>query len=559
MRRLLLTLFFLILILKFSEGQQPNAFEINQNLGRGINMGNAFEAPSEEAWGNPWQPEYFELIASLGFDHVRLPIRWEPEERSLAEPPYTISETFLERIKTVVDKALGQNLMIIINMHHHEELYANPEGQKERFLSQWSQIAEYFKDYPQELLFEILNEPHGELSPGLGNTYIADALETIRTTNPNRAVLMGTANYGGLSGVPDLQLPDDDNLILTVHYYNPFQFTHQGADWVGEGSENWLGTQWYDTEAERETIIGEFEQLIGFSGAHNIPVHIGEFGAFSEADMDSRARWTTFLARWFEEQGFSWAYWEFSAGFGIYNPTTEEYHEPLVDALLHNSMPEPTPVEYIGVYDTDFSENTDGWYFNTQEGAVGNIVQQNQLLVVNVETAGNESWHAQVVKEGISLEEGEMYRLSFLAGAGFGMSVPVYVGMASAPWTSFTFTMSEPSDVNCRIVLDMGLLSGTVELDEVKLEQVSIDLALNSPASIGVNVFPNPVKNDLFFVSERLVETVEILDLSGRMMFQENFLSAEGSVNTSTLSSGFYFVIVSLQNGQQTLKKIFVE
>lgn len=576
MRRLLFTLISLVLILNISEGQQQTAFEINQNLGRGINMGNTFEAPSEEAWGNPWQPEYFELIANLGFDHVRLPIRWEPEERSMAEPPYTISETFLERIKTVVDKALEQDLIIIINMHHHEELYANPEGQKERFLSQWSQIAEYFKDYPPELLFEVLNEPHGELSPGLWNTFFADALEAIRTTNPKRVVLMGTASYGGLSGVPDLQFPDDDNLILTVHYYNPFQFTHQGADWVGEGAENWLGTQWYDTEAERETVVSEFEQLIDFSETHNIPVHIGEFGAFSEADMDSRARWTTFLARWFEEQAFSWAYWEFSAGFGIYNPATREYYEPLVDALLHNSMPEPTPLEYSVVYETDFSENSDGWYFNTQEGAVGSIVQQNQLLVANVETSGNESWHAQVVKEGISLEEGEMYRLSFLASAHSVISVPVYVGMAYAPWTSysgglnmtidetpawysFTFTMPKPTDANCRIVLDMGLLTGTVELDEVKLEQVSLDLAINSTASIGVDVFPNPVKNDLFFVSERPVQRVEVLGLSGRIMLQEDFISSEGSVNTSALPSGLYFVIVSLQNGQQTLKKIIIE
>jgi endoglucanase len=342
MMRLLITLIFFSLFIVATSQHRETSFEMNRQLGRGINMGNAFEAPTEEAWGNPWQPEYFELIASQGFDHVRLPIRWEPEERSMAEPPYAISEAFLKRIQFVVDKALEQDLIIIINMHHHEALYANPAGQKARFLAQWRQIAEYFKDYPDDLLFEVLNEPHGELSPELWNIYFADALEEIRTTNPDRLVLIGTANYGGVDGVSELELPDDKNLILTVHYYNPFHFTHQGANWVGDQSEDWLGTQWHGTKAERQTIADDFKPVLDFSKNHNIPVYIGEFGAYSKADMESRVRWTNFCARWFEEQGFSWAYWEFSVGFGIYDPESGTFLSGLVDALLNDPMPEPT-------------------------------------------------------------------------------------------------------------------------------------------------------------------------------------------------------------------------
>jgi aryl-phospho-beta-D-glucosidase BglC (GH1 family) len=77
-------------------------------------MGNAFEAPTETAWGNPWQPEYFEIMAEMGFQHVRLPIRWETNERSLPHPPYTIKEEFLERIREVVDLALEQNLSLLL-------------------------------------------------------------------------------------------------------------------------------------------------------------------------------------------------------------------------------------------------------------------------------------------------------------------------------------------------------------------------------------------------------------------------------------------------------------
>ena len=61
---------------------QNKACDINENLGRGINMGSMFEAPNETIWENPYSSEYFPIISQLGFTHVRIPIRWETDERS---------------------------------------------------------------------------------------------------------------------------------------------------------------------------------------------------------------------------------------------------------------------------------------------------------------------------------------------------------------------------------------------------------------------------------------------------------------------------------------------
>src|SRR5687768_14982100 len=116
---LLVLISFLIHAVGIAQNRIP-AFEMNDRLGRGINMGNTFEAPSEDEWGNPWKSEYFKVISELGFNHVRLPVRWEPATRSMATAPYTIQPVFLERIKAVIDTALRYNLHIIVNMHHHE-------------------------------------------------------------------------------------------------------------------------------------------------------------------------------------------------------------------------------------------------------------------------------------------------------------------------------------------------------------------------------------------------------------------------------------------------------
>jgi endoglucanase len=84
--------------------------ELNKKLGKGINMGNMFEAPSETAWGNPFKDDYFKRIADLGFNSVRVPIRWDVAERAAQNAPYTVNPVFLTRIKTIVDNAIANKL-----------------------------------------------------------------------------------------------------------------------------------------------------------------------------------------------------------------------------------------------------------------------------------------------------------------------------------------------------------------------------------------------------------------------------------------------------------------
>lgn len=317
-------------------GADEHVFEQNRRLGRGINLGNALEAPSEGEWGVTLNETFFSLISSAGFDSVRIPIRWSAHADS--EFPYTIDPVFFKRVDWAIEQAFRNNLRVVINIHHYDELMENPRLHHDRFLAIWEQIALHYQDYPESLYFELLNEPHGPLSV-FWNDLAAEAIRTIRKTNPERTLIVGPGNWNNMGELQDLTLPETDrNLIVTVHYYSPFEFTHQGAEWVS-GSEKYLGTPWEGKEWEKKAIDTDFDLVLMWSQKHHRPIFLGEFGAYSKADMDSRKRWTEYVARSAEKRGFSWAYWEFCAGFGVYNPQTHGWVEPLLTALIPSALP----------------------------------------------------------------------------------------------------------------------------------------------------------------------------------------------------------------------------
>lgn len=309
----------------------PDAFAAKESLGRGINLGDALEAPRDGQWGVVIVKPYFELIKKAGFNSVRIPINWEAHARKNA--PYTIDWQFFERIDQVVGWALKQDLVVILDFHGYPDLMTNPQAHQKRYLALWQQIAGYYKNSPSTVLFELLNEPTDKMDTAQWNTISNQALTIVRQANPNRNVIIGGAGLNAYDQLKNLTLPSKDrHIILTFHYYNPFEFTHQGADWVDMDKS--IGQTWEASDAEKETITNQFLQVATWSLLQNRPVLLGEFGTYSKADMDSRARWTSFVAREAENRGFAWAYWEFCSKFGAYDRTAKAWREPLLKALI---------------------------------------------------------------------------------------------------------------------------------------------------------------------------------------------------------------------------------
>lgn len=330
--QLVVTLLLSALLAPHAAAGEGPAAAANARLGVGVNLGNALEAPREGEWGVTLQPEYFKLIKEAGFDTVRLPVRWSAH--AAKTEPFAVDEEFAARVDWAIDEATAQGLNIVVNAHHYDELDKDPAAHLPRLEAIWRQIAARYRDRPDNVYFELYNEPHGKFDAAAWNEAIPRLLAAVRETNPERPVIIGPVSYNNIRALPGLQLPADDrNLIVTVHYYEPFEFTHQGAEWA-ENSTAWLGRSWTGTDEEKQAVRGAFESAATWGRENGRPIFLGEFGAYSKADMESRLRWTRFVADESARLGFSRAYWEFCAGFGLYDPAAGGWRQPLRDAVL---------------------------------------------------------------------------------------------------------------------------------------------------------------------------------------------------------------------------------
>ncbi|HMO34690.1 MAG TPA: glycoside hydrolase family 5 protein [Gemmatales bacterium] len=324
----------LVLVCLFSGMLQleGNIHDANKALGRGINLGNALEAPRGQNWGVTIEDEYFKLIKNAGFQHIRLPVRWN--DYADKNPPYAIEGDFFKKIDRLLDLAEKAGLYVVLNIHHYDELNKDPQGQTERFFELWKQIANRYQNQPKTLYFELNNEPHDQLKENEWNSILQKGLAAVRQSNPTRPVIIGPAYWNGIWALPKLKLPDDQNIIVTVHCYNPFEFTHQGATWTDPKVRNIRDRKWEGTDKELLALRKELDQAASWGKANNRPIYLGEFGAYQNAPMESRIRWTKTMAREAETRGFSWAYWEFAAGFGVYDPSSKTWRDGLLKALI---------------------------------------------------------------------------------------------------------------------------------------------------------------------------------------------------------------------------------
>lgn len=307
--------------------ETPNAFAQIERMGRGVNI-LGYDPIWDDFEKARFQEKHFVAIRRGGFQTVRINLHGlQHVTGDRVEPAW------LETLDWAVENALAAGLMVILDLHNFTDFAKDPEGLKPRFLAFWRQVVPHFKDAPSELIFEILNEPNGLLTPELWNEYLAEALAIIRQDNPERTVIIGPGFWNKIEHLDELELPaDDPNIIVAVHYYAPYTFTHQGTPWNPQWADL-SGVTW-GTEEEKRRVEEDFARGRKWSEKHKRPIFLGEFGAYGTGDIDSRACYTAHVARTAEAMGWAWAYWQFDSDFIVYDLDRDRWVEPIWKALV---------------------------------------------------------------------------------------------------------------------------------------------------------------------------------------------------------------------------------
>lgn len=293
---------------------------MNKKLGKGINFGNSWDAPSsnDAGWSNPIDPSDFAKVKAAGFNSVRIPVRW-----------YTGMDSKLSGVKSHVTAAINAGLVVIINYHHYEPMLQAAKSGGSTFTSklsefsgEWKKIAQNFDSFADDMLvFEVFNEPH-DISADAVDKIMNTGYEAIRSVSKGKTIMFEGNDYAKFSQVAKVSMPADGNIIFTGHYYEPYTFSHQGSH-SGDGSCS--GDAAYASKATADLKEYTDKATIAYpdlNGGH-IPLNMGEFGVAKVCGVSDtkRAQWTKNARQAAEANGMSWHYWCFKncGGFEAYN------------------------------------------------------------------------------------------------------------------------------------------------------------------------------------------------------------------------------------------------
>ena len=341
-----------------------SAEELAADIRVGWNLGNTLDATNlnwlsrsdavprfETAWGNPFTTgETIDAVKNAGFNAIRIPVSWA----KCADSNYNIRTDWMDRVKQIVDFAVSNDMYIILNTHHDEDIFKflnrNLEESKKALKKIWEQIAEAFKDYNEKLIFEDLNEPRTIGSPSEWNGGTAEErnnlnilhqifVDTIRASggnNEKRILMVSTyAASSTAAAMNGLSIPNDptntkNKIIVSIHAYEPYNFA------LNENSP--VNTWDSGNPADTSPIIERIDRAYDLFVSKGLPVIMGEFGAMDKNNEEARAQWAQYYVNYAMGKGIKCFWWDDGGNFRLLNRTVKNfYYHLIVEALMRGS------------------------------------------------------------------------------------------------------------------------------------------------------------------------------------------------------------------------------
>lgn len=348
----------LLFIISFSilSSAQSIAWDRVNDFGKGMNLswlenwwnGSAANNYSDYIDLNTLQErkEDVQEMYEMGIKTIRLPVVFDVWEDGI--PPYTFEQIqYFATIDSFITWTKIYDLNLIIDYHHGSLTQNNFDTEKFRIASHWRQIAQRYKGTnPNRIFFELYNEPY-DINANDWQTCTEVIIDSIRLEAPEHTLVIGGVNWNSISGLLDLEPFEDDNVIYTYHYYDPFIFTHQGAEWVGDpvstvgipfpydanampplnplANGTWGENAYdaYDIYGTEQTMIDGIGLTKVWSDVKQLPIFCGEWGAYYKAGLENRCRHTKVVRQILEDFNIPYCYWEWDQGFSLYDGDPE--------------------------------------------------------------------------------------------------------------------------------------------------------------------------------------------------------------------------------------------
>jgi len=334
-------------------GQHQAATASGFELKRGVNLSHWLS----QNFG--WSPRAsfitekdIEFIASVGYDHVRIPID-EAEMWNADGKPSAESFAYLTRC---LDWCAKYHLRAVVDLHilrsHHFNadneggkitLWTDPAAQ-DNFIRLWADISSRLKGYPvSRVAYELMNEPVAP-DPEDWNKLIAKAVKAIRRLEPDRVLVIGANRWQTPDNFPFLKIPPNDpNIILSFHTYAPLFFTHHLADWTSfkdfKGPVHYPGRVVAEADYPKSVDGRNADFMARMQEARQVfnkqklaelmlpaiqkakelklQLYCGEFGCLPHVERADRLKYYDDIVSVFEENGIAWCNWEYKGDFGI--------------------------------------------------------------------------------------------------------------------------------------------------------------------------------------------------------------------------------------------------
>ena len=336
---------------------------------KGVNLTQWFQAPSAgQIQFTRFTKKDFQNIKSLGCDVIRLPVNLHA--MTSGAPDYTLDPLLFKFLDQAVAWSEELELYLVLDNHSFDPLDDTQPEVEDILVKVWTQLALHYKDSGPFLLYEILNEPHG-ISDAIWGSIQQSAINAIREHDQDHYIVVGGTNYNSYTTLDDIPVYDDDKIIYTFHFYDPFLFTHQGASWVNpslvplagipfpyKSSEmpplpsgfqgTWIQSAYnnYANDGTLARVKQLLDVAINFKSTRNVPVFCGEIGVhIPNSDPVERVAWYKEVKNYLNEHDIPWATWDYAGGFGVFEANSNELFEydlnvPLLEALQFNVPPQ---------------------------------------------------------------------------------------------------------------------------------------------------------------------------------------------------------------------------